>query len=734
MHRFICHRLLMRTTRLASTALAISAATLAIHSFRPLVADETPTYDPIEGERSVLVTTTDALPDQEPAPESPDYRPAEADPAENRPPDPSDHDGATNPVEQADEPQDGPTDSSPLSEPDDLPAAFGETEVDAAMTPLSDATFVPDTPVFEDLPPQTATVYGGETQSLTEQDFDVDAPAIEAARLNGLQPGTTTKADLLAGWGAPKSRVHDTNAETFVYRFAPFEKIEAVLHDNVISEIAVELRERIPPETLARQLRVHKLAPVEIIDASGIAIGRAFPERGVLFTYAPDSAEPQVSHILLKPIDDELFLLRAEQESARKIGKSIADLRRVLKLSPNQATARWKLAEAYRRVGSVTEAESMANSAVELDPNDRRYRLSWAYALNELGRYPEAVREARRVARSDHANAVARAEALVLLGDLAAVSRGDVSKKAIELYNQAIQVADANAASEVPGERLAIKRVLVAAHLATAREIAQGKWRQKATVVPQWIERASALAEGAIQHDGGGLELRLAVATGGLEALASFQPMPDPTAWVEEAKKTSVALLNQMEDERSKRPIHWLTGQAYYHALRIEHARARSAYALRYGQRAITSFSQGAVGRDALAINEHLIGRLYFHIGAVHAIHLKDHTQATAWYDKAAPLLAASVPVTPLTRPSQHGDMLVSMGVSYWNTDDRDRAIELTQEGAELLKKAIKDGYAESSAMSVAYGNLATMHRKRGDDDRAIEYLELADRSATTRK
>ena len=510
MHRFICHRLLMRTTRLASTALAVSAATLAIHSFSPLVADETPTYDPIEGERSVLVTTTDALPDQEPAPERPDDRPAEADPAENRPPDPPDHDGATNPVEQADEPQDGPPDSATLSEPDDLPAAFGETEFDAAITPLSDATFVPDTPVFENLPPQTASVYGGETQSLTEQDFDVDAPAIEAARLNGLQPGTTTKADLLAGWGAPKSRVHDTNAETFVYRFAPFEKIEAVLHDNVISEIAVELRERIPPETLARQLRVHKLAPVEIIDGSGIAIGRAFPERGVLFTYAPDSAEPQVSHILLKPIDDELFLLRAEQESARKIGKSIADLRRVLKLSPNQATARWKLAEAYRRVGSVTEAESMANSAVELDPNDRRYRLSWAYALKELGRYPEAVREARRVARSDHANAVARAEALVLLGDLAAVSRGDVSKKAIELYNQAIQVADANAASEVPGERLAIKRVLVAAHLATAREIAQGKWRQKATVVPQWIERASALAEGAIQHDGGGLELRLA--------------------------------------------------------------------------------------------------------------------------------------------------------------------------------------------------------------------------------
>ncbi len=48
------------------------------------------------------------------------------------------------------------------------------------------------------------------------------------------------------------------------------------------------------------------------------------------------------------------------------------------------------------------------------------------------------------------------------------------------------------------------------------------------------------------------------------------------------------------------------------------------------------------------------------------------------------------------------------------------------------MEDAVKGGSLDDSALSVPYGNLATMHRQRGSDLEAERFEELAQRNRAT--
>jgi tetratricopeptide (TPR) repeat protein len=244
--------------------------------------------------------------------------------------------------------------------------------------------------------------------------------------------------------------------------------------------------------------------------------------------------------------------------------------------------------------------------------------------------------------------------------------------------------------------------------------------------VSQWVGRASGLAEDFIANDGGSLELRLLVARQALAALASFKPSKDPAPFVAEAKQAAEALAQQSDDDLWQRRIQWELGQAYFYAVQIEHLRLQSAAALRYGQLAIENLAEGAETRQAVYDSEQLVGELYFQIGAVHAVHKQDHKTATGWYDKAVPLLTAPRPFSELLVPQREGEQLVSMGVSYWQTGEKDQALDLTLNGMELIQQAVDAGILPDSSLAVPYGNLATMYEQLGEAGDAAKFTELA--------
>jgi hypothetical protein len=117
---------------------------------------------------------------------------------------------------------------------------------------------------------------------------------------------------------------------------------------------------------------------------------------------------------------------------------------------------------------------------------------------------------------------------------------------------------------------------------------------------------------------------------------------------------------------------------------------------------------------------------LYFQMGAVHAVHQLDHMKAAQWYDKAEPLLTSEWPKSELYSPRREGEMMVSMGVTYWQLGEQARALQLTQSGVNLVEMAVEDGILAKTALAVPYGNLATMYKNVGEMTNAAKYAELA--------
>jgi hypothetical protein len=172
--------------------------------------------------------------------------------------------------------------------------------------------------------------------------------------------------------------------------------------------------------------------------------------------------------------------------------------------------------------------------------------------------------------------------------------------------------------------------------------------------------------------------------------------------------------------------VKWELGIAYLNALRIEHTRRHTDLALKYGQLAIDNLSVGASSRQAVHSSEQLVGQLYFQMGAVYAVHKLDHGKAIQWYEKAAPLLTGQRPASELYAPRREGEMLVSMGVSYWQLGNQTRALDLTQTGVGLVEAAVENGVLAKSTLAVPYGNLATMYQQMGETTNAAKYADLA--------
>jgi tetratricopeptide (TPR) repeat protein len=170
---------------------------------------------------------------------------------------------------------------------------------------------------------------------------------------------------------------------------------------------------------------------------------------------------------------------------------------------------------------------------------------------------------------------------------------------------------------------------------------------------------------------------------------------------------------------------------ALYDALQIYQMRDDHTTALQYGERAIAFLEQGDQ-RKHTASTAYLLGRLYFRLGAIHAIRDENHRAAITWFDKAIPLLEKPLPDDAMEDLGRHGETFVSMGVSYWESGQRDRAVELTQRGVELMEQAVEKGSLAPSALAIPYNNLASMHRQLGHNDTASRLEEMAEKSSNS--
>lgn len=642
------------------------------------------------------------------------------------------------------------------SAPEDEPAADESTVGDEAS--LDDATLPDDaisTLVVEDVPPDVMSPPEPRSRAVAEPSDErstdeADAPespanegdpaaddgtlvtraglVVEAAKFKGLQPGVSGRDDAEAALGAAGSSETVDGQEVRTYQVPPFRAVSVWIADERVTSIVVDLERPFAEKLLAEQLALGGIQPVEVISGEGQVVGAAFPERAVMFSYAPAAGERQVTQLILDEIDGEPFVVRAESLRRHRLEAGLDDLVLAEKLTGPSPRIAGLRAELLLDAGRAVDALASAEQAVEGAPDEPRHRLALAQALMANAEYTAAAGHLSRVVQTAAEDPAVLAQAHWHWGHLAASGPERDYQSAVTHHLEAIKLAEPLAQDQHPQQRRAGLETLFKAHLALANDIAWGRWKSQATVVPQWLDRAGALAE-TLTRDHPESDAALQLARAKLAADVGQEGRLGALPALDEARQAAAALLELTSDPLRQEQLHWELGLALYDAMQAEIFRERFPQALDLGREALEELTPVAEARPKFPGQDYLLGRLVFRIGSLHAIQMQDHESAIEWFEQAVPLLEEPIPLSALADLGRQGETFVSIGVSYWETGRHDEAVRLTAQGASLMEQAVREGSLDPGALAVPYGNLSSMHRHLGHDEEAESYESLAAKS-----
>ncbi|GAB6166814.1 hypothetical protein JCM19992_28140 [Thermostilla marina] len=552
---------------------------------------------------------------------------------------------------------------------------------------------------------------------------------IEAAGFNGVTPGVSTMDDVKAAWGEPRQVAKQNGLEYHLYSIEPFNHVEVTYLNSKVTAIIVRFDRAFPADLVAQHLELTDVRPVLVSNPAGEILGQAFPERGVLFAFAPGdkpgTASMAVTQIILEPISPDTFILRGETTLQDNPEASVADLKQALGMAEGNARAHWLLARALALLNRLNEAQSHVERAVELAPNDPQYRITSGQILSDLHQIDQAIAEVEKAVASAENRLHLKARALCLLGDLYGQKTPPDYRTAVRYHSEAVKLADSLSDDPHPAIRLAAKEALIDAHLGAANDITWGDWEQKEVAVERWLDKARAFAEDFVDNEGGSPEYLLRVASRALASCVGLQGQLDPTPWAELAVEIGPSLVDAASPAR-KPQLRWELGTALYDAVQTYQLLNQHDQALQYGELAV-AYLDTEESRERSASDLYLVGRLYFRLGAIYAIAREDHENAVKWFEKGLPVLEKAQQVGLTDQQSARlGETLVSMGVSYWQVGKAQQALELTQEGIALIETAVDQGILEPSTLGVPYANLATMHRELGQTKEAESAMEKA--------
>ena len=608
---------------------------------------------------------------------------------------------------------------SPVAPLDPAPTEAPVADRDARLQPASRTEDVVDkAPVLD------------ENSALRQR--GKNAPAnIETASLGGVAPGKTSLAALKEAWGEPKQSQTLDGRLHLVFAVGPYNHVIATVEEDQTTALLIQLKPAEPIHVVEKKLGLEHLRGVDVADAQGSQLGIAYPERGVALTL--ESAEKQdVALVLIEPVRAQAFALRAESDLFGPMVSNLADLDTAIRLAPKHARAYWLRAQLLTATGQYRQAIRSIEAAIQLAPGDGNYRLTKADILARQGRTAEAITNVRAIAVADGVTPLVQAKAYTQLGKLLATPRYAKYRESIQYLTKAIQTADGLSVSQDAAVRREATLLLVDAHLAVAWNVAAGKFQDKGKAVLNWLMRARQYADLAVEKEGGDRQLRFQVAAAALRCAVPLEGQVDPVRLVASLRKAGDPLIAAADDPLRKSWLSWQLGMALSDALAIEHQRGEAKKALATGAEAATLFARCEDSHQWLPETQYRLGRIYFRTGAIHAVYNEDHETAALIYRKAIPLLKLAQPQFAEADPGHLGDAFVSIGVSYWQQEKQQEAVQLTERGLKLLQTAVKSRQREPSALGVAYTNLATMHDKLGDQDQAKRYAALANQNKQT--
>ncbi len=636
-------------------------------------------------------------------------------------------------------PSGGPTESPELAVTEDVesldPEASRETETDTE-TPLESAVEL-DSPALESAPEteMALDLASAEPALRTTPPMgritDVDVQDARTAAFNGVTPGLTTVEQLQELLGAPSAKGKEEGEyPSLLYQLGPFPKVEFVLHNEVVNSVIVTLPEAAAPDLVARELKIGQFRSTAIFDSHGELLGYVFPERGILLNL--DDNGKTVSQIMIEPVRAEFFVIRARNDAEQQYRLNLADLNYAIQLDPTNAEAYWLKSKIFTELGRYKDALQLAEYAVERAPRDRYYKLQQAKLVALNGDFHRAEMIVDRILSDENAPVLVQARAQCLMGDLLASGPKQDLSTACEHHRAAIALAAPYWTDQRhEASRMAVQ-VLIDANLAVANDVAWGRWSKKDEVVPKWLETAANVIDAQAGNNRLDSLLTLQMYRRSLMAFAGLPGDNNYREIAEAAHEEAASLIAASDDWLFKNRVEWELGEALYQSMRCALKDGNQEKALEFAQRSIGLVEQSDDVRQITTHQEFVYGQLYYLTGSIHALAHDDHQEAVSWYRKAAPYLTANYPRDVVSNPGLLGDQIVSIGVSYWKTDNRQDAINITKEGVSLIRKAIAEGQREEQSLSIPYSNLATMYKLLGDTDQSSSFARLAARLKDT--
>ena len=552
----------------------------------------------------------------------------------------------------------------------------------------------------------------------------------EPYEFDGILPGASTIEDVRQVWGEPLGSRRDSGFTVYNYAREPFAEVQAAVVDGQVHSIVVRLRERFAEREVAEQLQLAEFEPVAIFEQPGVCREKAYPERGVTlrgrFDQSADaeSDEFQVAEIEFGEVQSQLFLLRAQARLGRNESGALDDLDSALAFEPRLAPAWECKTQILADAGRLADAKRTVETALARLPNNPELRLLRAKLRAVEGDYDAALAEMKELLAQSARPAVFRARVLLETGRLLAEGPAADFKEPIAFYQQAIKLVEPAVDDPQANVRRVACETLVEAHWAMAYAIAWGRWKMKETAVAKWLERGDALANAAIENGDLAVEYELRSCQAALAAQVGVQGTIDPEASADRALEVGRVLVAQSQDPLSRQRLQWQLGLICHDALQILETRQELDSALRFGKLAVAYLEQGRPGRQETRGEAYMLGRLYYRMGSLHARGLGEHDEAVAWYERAWPLLDR--PAGASAEPGRRGEELATAAISYWNANQRDKAVAMTAQGVKLLEQAVAKGDVEKAALAVPYANLAAMHEQLGDRVQAASYSEQA--------
>lgn len=556
-----------------------------------------------------------------------------------------------------------------------------------------------------------------------------------SAEFLGILPGVTSEDELADILSSPDEYFRENGLEYHIYHdLEGLGDVEVACKNGIVESLMVQLSTPFPAAQIIQLLEneLKNIRSIIVPDENGNKLGILFPEKGMTFVLMPhenekdDDAPEMVSQIGIERVSAEPFVLRGERYLTIAVSKAKWDLSVAVMLDPKNHRAHWLLACANQQLGNIADAAKNCQEAIRLYERQPQYHVTLASLFGDAGQVNEARRYLSEILPLCGPIPHVKAQTECLIGDFYRKGNPPDLLKAINSYTKAIETAATLVGSKNPTQRQLAKETLLNAHLNTALAISSGNMDKKEVAIEQWLSRSEEYAEDLVIKEKASHTHLLRVATTALAIYLESDSDTDIRPYIKEVRDIGKLLISQSDDPIKNQLTEKEMGIAFYNASQVYQIREQYDEAVKLGELA-NEHLENALGQNENVTDLYRIARVCFRVGAIQAKQ-GFHKQAVKWYAKAIPHFQRIEPVLEEAEQPRLGEIYVNIGVSYWEIDEKEYAIQISTYGITKLEEAVDDGYLDKQSLVSPYTNLATMFRKLEQHSEADEYQVKARR------